>query len=173
MANGASEKVTDILECQNGDSYPSVNFTKIREVYGEGLYRLIRCGKSTSDGELLYVAKEIQLIDSQKIADNVTLGELLGSDVVSAKLNNGTESIEITGALSDEFFETIMQLKCVGVQDKSWSVGPSGGCSYTAELSDGTSITIRNQSGKTLDGIEYSMVCNVSGMTEYILLGGE
>lgn len=173
MANGATENVKELLECQNDTTHPSVNFSKVWEKYGEGLYRIVRYADDATNNERIYVAKEIKLINSQKLDGKTHLGELFTGTMVNTQLISGTETIDITGAISKEFFETIMQLKCVGTQAASNAVGPTSGCTYKIQLSDGTTITIRNKSGKTLSGTEYTMVCTITGMSEEILLIAE
>ncbi len=170
IANGATENVKELLEYESTNAHPSVNFSKIWDKYGEGLYRIVRYADNAADNQRIYVAKEIKLIDSQKLDGKISLGELFTGTMVNTQLVSGTENIDITGAISKEFFEAIMQLKCVGTQAPSNSVGPNSGCTYKIQLSDGTTITIRNKSGKTLTGKEYTMVCTITGMSEEILL---
>lgn len=154
-----------------GTEYFGLDAAGLREIYGEGGYRVIRLpGESSGSGAY---SQMIWLFDAQHIEERHSVGTTLVFDA------EDVEELQLIRSYSDpvipspeaqrEIIDYLLFMQCVGREIETSLGSLMGGSSNGAHaygdynvyilLKDGRSMTFYNKAGKNLDGYEYSARC--------------
>ncbi|MCH5270156.1 MAG: hypothetical protein J1E83_05350 [Lachnospiraceae bacterium] len=173
----SQEEIAELFTWQiNGDKM-DINVADLCGECGIGLYRIVREGTDKDSGERLYPVIEIKVLDVLLLNKKKELATVLAEAIqeespTSITLQKGGELILLEEEMGAALWDYLMQMQCVGTITNFLSPlgSESSGYVLVAEFGDDKYITVRNQSGKDLDGNEYSAVCTVPGMQTGLLL---
>lgn len=154
----------------NNTIYKDMNLQPLVDVYGEGEYRVINVGNSTSENEAL-LAHEYYVVSGKHLENNDSFMDTFlfdENDLKALSIRNGQVTYELTEAEKDKFIEYILNMKCVAVNEKQRSYiiacmkgdGYEFGWNYHINLNlpEHNNCYIYNMTGKDLDGNTYQAV---------------
>lgn len=171
-----SGSMTDILQHSAEGAAFEADFEQAFATYGTGLYRVIRkCSTASDHDEPFYCARNVRLIDINDFKSGITFQALFQTEETPADitLTQGNETLALSEADAETIFHFISQMHCVATGTNSSQTGlGANDHNYHVSfiLDDGTLFTITPFSGKTLDGKDYSAICQASGMAEAVFL---
>lgn len=167
----SQEEIAELFTWQIYEDKMDINVTDLCGECGIGLYRIVREGTDKDSGERLYPVIEIKVLDALLLNKKKELAVVLADAAreeapISISLTKGREPILLEEETGEALWDYLMQMQCVGTITNFLQPlgGESSGYRLVAEFGDDKYIAVINQSGKDLDGNEYSAICTIPGM---------